>query len=325
MNNQITHFWEFPVFQVIGGSTEKRTEWMHWLKGELAKRGLHAALVPPGAPVDLIELFHLIKCNDIVLMDTSGEFAVRTIFLTDGNKKADSESTNLFFTAGAEQHFILELVQSLNDLVKSRPVWACILIGGKSSRMGRPKHLIEDSGGQTWLEHTVATLRPLVDGLVFSGAGAVPQTVVDVQRLPDIPGIAGPLTGILAAMRWQSGVSWLLLACDMPLLSREAVDWLLQGRQAGQWGQVPRVKGKRYCEPLFAWYDIYAAQLFEELVLHGNLRPGSVARHEKVNNPEIPKSLQSAWENVNTPEQLHVVEKGSAADLLGIIKKNVSF
>ena len=308
MNNQMKHFSEFPVFQVIGESIEKRTEWMHWLKGELAIRGLRAALVPSGAIVDLIELFHLIKRNDIVLMDTSGEFAVRTIFITDGNKKADSESTSLFFSAGSEQRFILELVQNLNDFVKNRLVWACILIGGKSSRMGRPKHLIEDENGQTWLEHTVATLRPLVDGLVFSGVGAVPETLVDVQRLPDIPGVAGPLTGILAATRWQPGVSWLLLACDMPLLSREAVDWLLQGRQAGQWGQVPRLKGKSYCEPLFAWYDIYAAHLFEEQALHGNLRPGSVARHEKVNNPEIPELLQSAWENVNTPEQLHLVD-----------------
>ena len=69
------------------------------------------------------------------------------------------------------------------------------------------------------------------------------------------------------------------------------------------------MKGKSYCEPLFAWYDIYAAQLFEEQALHGNLRPGSVAGHEKVNNPEIPEFLQSAWENVNTPEQLHLVGK----------------
>ncbi len=314
MNNQTKPLLEFPVFKVIGGSPEKRKEWMHWLKGELAKRGLQTALVLPGATVDFIELYQLIRRNDIVLMDTSGEFAVRTICLIDGNKRIDNGAADLLFTAGSEQHFILEFVQNLNDLVNSRPVWACILIGGKSSRMGHPKHLIEDANGQTWLEHTVATLRPLVDGLVLSGAGAVPETVVDVQRLPDIPGVAGPLTGILAATRWQPGVSWLLLACDMPLLSREAVDWLLQGRQAGQWGQVPHLKAKSYCEPLFAWYDIYAAQLFEEQALHGNLRPGMVARHEKVNNPEIPKSLQSAWENVNTPEQLHAVVKGYEAD-----------
>ncbi len=304
---------EIPVFKIVGKTLQERSQWMCWLRDELGRRCLKTSLFLPETGVTLMELYEQARRSDIILVDSADELPLRTIRLSDDEVLMDDGSADLFFSAGSEHDFILELVQNLIDLVKKRPVWACILIGGKSSRMGRPKHLIEGAGGKTWLEQSIETLRPLVDGLVLSGGGTVPKTLADVQRLPDIPGVAGPLTGILAAMRWQPGVSWLLLACDMPLLNREAVEWLLQSRQAGQWGQVPRLKGNSYCEPLFAWYDIYAAYLFEEQALNSNLRPGMVARHEKVNTPEVPESLRSAWENVNTPAQLYAIEKGSGA------------
>lgn len=184
------------------------------------------------------------------------------------------------------------------------PVWGCILIGGKSSRMGQPKHLIKDAGGKTWLERTVDCLKPLVAGLVISGAGATPGSLSNITHLADIPGVAGPLAGILAANRWQPQVSWLLVACDMPHISKEAVEWLLANRCPGCWGVVPRMLETGYVEPLFAWYDMKAGQIFERQLQKGVMRISKVADHPKIANPIIPGSLRYGWENVNTPEQL---------------------
>ena len=214
---------------------------------------------------------------------------------------------SLIFTGGDDrvmEEFVGRLIVKLDMLQSQTPVWACILIGGKSSRMGRPKHLIEDGNGITWLERTIGVLGPLVDGLVVSGAGMLPERLIGMVRLADIPGVVGPLTGILAASRWQPLVSWLLVACDMPYITPEAVQWLLSGRRAGCWGRVPRLAVREHCEPLFAWYDFRAAQLFEQQAHDGNLRIGFAAYHPKVYNPVIPDSLSNCWKNINTADQI---------------------
>jgi len=189
------------------------------------------------------------------------------------------------------------------------PVWGCILIGGKSSRMGQPKHLLTDDFGKTWLEHIVDILKPSVDGIAISGDGALPDSLTGMPRLVDIPGVVGPLTGILAASRWLPQVSWLLVACDMPYISAETVEWLLSHRRPGDWGCVPRMREASHFEPLFALYDPRATVLFERQALSGDMRMSSVARHPKIKNPVIPELLRYGWENVNTPEQLQQVKE----------------
>jgi molybdopterin-guanine dinucleotide biosynthesis protein A len=189
------------------------------------------------------------------------------------------------------------------------PIWGCILIGGKSSRMGQPKHLITDDHGITWLEHTVEILKPFVDEVVLSGDGALPASLTGLSRLVDIPGVVGPLTGILSAVRWLPQVSWLVIACDMPHISAEAVEWLLSHRWPGYWGYVPRMIETSHFEPLFALYDPGAAALFECQALSGEMGIRSIARHPKIMNPVIPESLRYGWENVNTPEQLQEIER----------------
>jgi len=198
------------------------------------------------------------------------------------------------------------VVDLLGKITTRVPVWACVLIGGRSSRMGRAKHLLDAPGGLTWLERTVGILQPFVERVVLSGSGQVPQSLQNLVRLPDIPGVAGPLTGILSAMRWQPDVSWLLVACDMPSLSAEALNWLIHSRRPGSWGTVPRRSPASHVEPLLAHYDSRCRALFEHILTSGSHRIGDVARDEKIATPVIPGQLIAAWDNINTPEELRL-------------------
>jgi molybdopterin-guanine dinucleotide biosynthesis protein A len=184
------------------------------------------------------------------------------------------------------------------------PVWGCVLIGGRSSRMGRPKHLLRDQHDVTWLERTVRLLRPFVTDVVLSGKGEVPDSLNGLIRLPDIPDVAGPLSGILAAMRWQPAVSWLLVACDMPDISEDAIQWLLGRRRSDIWGTVPRLQESGPVEPLLAYYDNCCAPLFEDLLRKGCLRIGMVAANENIETPVVPEYIRPSWRNVNTIEDL---------------------
>ncbi len=199
---------------------------------------------------------------------------------------------------------LARLLERLGAIWIQTPVWACVLIGGRSSRMGRPKHLIKDREGVTWLARTVALLGPLVDGIVLSGGGEVPTGLESISRLPDIPGPAGPVAGILAAMRWQPAVSWLVVACDMPDISEKALSWLLARRRPGIWGTLPRARENGPVEPLLAHYDLRCRILIEDLVRHGGLRIGAVAESPKIETPPVPDHLLASWRNVNTPEDL---------------------
>ena len=203
-----------------------------------------------------------------------------------------------------------QIVDQLQIRLKEMPVWACVLIGGKSSRMGRPKHLLPTPTGQSWLEKTLTTIQPLVDDLVISGAGTVPASLAGLRRIPDLPGLAGPLTGILAAMRWQPEVSWLLLACDLPDLSADALSWLLAERRPACWATIPHHAHTDRPEPLLAWYDPRCRQLFEQLKTAGIAKISTVVASGKVHQPVIPTKLRPAWRNVNRPEDLAVAAHG---------------
>jgi molybdopterin-guanine dinucleotide biosynthesis protein A len=170
--------------------------------------------------------------------------------------------------------------------------------------MGRPKHLLEDRNGITWLERTVRLLRPFVTDVVLSGKGEIPKSMDGLVRLSDVPDVAGPLSGILAAMRWRPAVSWLLVACDMPDISEDAVRWLLARRRPGVWGTVPRLREGGPVEPLLAHYDYRCLPLFEDLVRMACLRIGMVAASAEIETPLVPERLRPSWRNVNTVEDL---------------------
>jgi len=203
-----------------------------------------------------------------------------------------------------KEEVLIFLLEWIAQLWHKTPVWGCVLIGGQSSRMGRPKHLLTSRQGVTWLERTVGLLRPLVADLVISGNGDVPQSLRNLIRLSDVPGVAGPLSGILAAMFSYPEVSWLLVACDMPDIHEDAVRWLLARRRPGVWGTIPRLQEGSKVEPLFAMYDFRCAYLFQDLARTGCLRIGMLAGNSKIETPLVPESLRSSWRNVNSVRDL---------------------
>ena len=180
---------------------------------------------------------------------------------------------------------------------RAPPIWAGILFGGRSSRFGQPKHLVRDHG-KTWLEHTVEAVGPHVAGIALLGAGAVPDGLRSLPVLCDAPDTEGPLAGMLAAMRWRPLTSWVFVPCDLPLLSSEAVRWLIDARAPGTWAVLPRLAGRPCPEPLLAYYDFRAAPMLERV-----RRPIDIATEARVATPPVPEHIRTSWQNVNTPEE----------------------
>jgi len=190
------------------------------------------------------------------------------------------------------------------------PVYAGILIGGESSRFGQPKHLVREDGA-TWLERTVELVAPHVGGTAILGAGTVPESLRSLPVLCDAPNTRGPLAGMRAAMRWRPSATWLFLACDLPLVSEDAVRWVLDHRNPGTWAVLPQLPGVASPEPLFAHYDLRAAPLLERV-----RRPVDMASETHVAMPKVTTRLQASWTNVNTIDQLAAVNSEDTASRL---------
>lgn len=195
---------------------------------------------------------------------------------------------------------VLRMVDArLAEAWRLTPLFAGVLIGGRNARMGRPKHLMT-IGRTTFLEHTVHTVRAHVDEILLLGAADVPASLSGLPRLTDVHGARGPLAGMRAAMRWAPQCSWLFVACDLPLISHDALDWLLGTRAPGVWAALPKLSAATdYVEPLLAHYDFRARPLLEDAA-----RPADIAALPHVITPVVPTELARAWTNVNSANDM---------------------
>ncbi len=90
-----------------------------------------------------------------------------------------------------------------------------VLAGGRSSRMGRDKALVE-LAGQPLISHAVKKLRRICIDVRILGANPVLEAYAPL--VPDLHPGCGPLSGLEAALT-QSAFDWnLFLPVDMPFL-----------------------------------------------------------------------------------------------------------
>ncbi|WP_417909523.1 molybdopterin-guanine dinucleotide biosynthesis protein B [Candidatus Electronema sp. PJ] len=252
--------------------------------------------------------FLVLLCSsyDVVLVEGHAATAVPKIWLTDSGPLPDNQG-HILAVLNREQATVERVFSLLQTLIantwRQTPVWGCVLIGGKSSRMGQPKHLLQQNG-KTWLELTVDKMAPQVAQVVISGSGQIPASLTFLPRVPDVPGLAGPLAGILSVMRWQPAVSWLVTACDLPDVQPASLQWLLEQRQPGMRAILPDLHGKGRLEPLLAWYDFRCRPLLEKQAASNSLRLSTLAEQVGVCALQPPAHLHSSWRNVNTPEEL---------------------
>ena len=184
----------------------------------------------------------------------------------------------------------------LQKTMNRTPIFGCVLIGGKSTRMGAPKNLLPcvDGSQVTWLHRTVSLLEQFCRQVVLAGAGSVPEDLQQLPRMVDAMETEGPMAGLLAAMRWAPRASWLLAACDLPTLSCGALKWLMAQRRPGVWAVLPCIEMIGPVEPLLAWYDFRCRPILEELAIAGSCGLQGLASHPKAMRAIVPPKWISA-------------------------------
>ncbi len=252
-------------------------------------------------------LFSLLSWCDIVLVEGHKSTPLPKVWLSgEGGSSPPPEVKNLVavlaWDADRPARTLSIVDAKLTSAWCSRSLLGGLLIGGGSTRMGRPKQLIEHAG-RFFAEVTHAAVAPHVEQVVLLGEGEAPSSLASLPRLPDPPGLVGPLAGLAGAFRWAPRSAWVITACDLPHLTTEAVDWLIERRAPGRRAILPTGPSGRI-EPLLAVYEPHARAAVEELVARGEHAPRCLSGLPGVFSPEVPPHLARAWINVNHPADL---------------------
>ena len=178
---------------------------------------------------------------------------------------------------------------------------AAILAGGRSERMGSDKALLSVDGIPLLVRMARIAQEVTPRVLVVGRARPFDWPFPGVSFVPDaMPGL-GPLGGLMTALRAAGDDTVLALACDMPLLTADALRWLLNAGTTHALADGVVTVNRSQVEPLFALYTAACLPLVESRIgenrcsLHGLIEAGAFGRIQAP--PEIAATLV----NMNTP------------------------
>src|SRR3990172_2329237 len=129
-------------------------------------------------------------------------------------------------------------------------VTLAIQAGGRSSRMGTDKGLVE-LAGKPLVRHVIDRLGALAGEVLVTTNQPQAYTAFGVRTAADRRPAAGALDGLLTALEAAKGDPVLIVACDMPFASRRLAEHLLSLSAAAE-AVVPPPGGEY--QPLFSLY-----------------------------------------------------------------------
>lgn len=205
-----------------------------------------------------------------------------------------------------------------------------ILAGGKSSRMGTDKALLEING-KKFIRRIAEELDFFEEKLIARGKNRA--TPIDGWNvIPDIYPECGPVGGLHAALTACESDALFCVSCDMPLIRRELVEELCEQMSAGQaqglCGQMNDGQAQGLFEQITEAFDavivrdesgrahptcgVYrksAVPVFEQQILAGNYRVMRALEHLRIRYVTV--ALENGGEqlrNINTPEDYRELE-----------------
>lgn len=203
------------------------------------------------------------------------------------------------------------------------PFLPLILAGGRATRMGCPKHLLSTPNGKHLYENQIEVIREAFPGIteiyislaqdsqlddllqmacsengcLLEGNPRVRLKVIFDEERNLSNESAGPASGILAAANLRPNTTWLVVACDFPFLTADALRQLVSHYEQ----PVTCFRNlKGYCEPLLGLWSPQALEYLADNHKKGVLSPSRVV--DKLGGPMLLPTRDPQWTlfNVNS-------------------------
>lgn len=180
-----------------------------------------------------------------------------------------------------------------------------VLVGGKSSRMGKDKGFL-DYHGLPQREYTFRLVQNFCKTTWFScredQVASLKSNNVVIDQFPN----AGPLGAILSAFRQNLNCAWLVVACDLPLLKKETIQKLIDHRNPAKIATAYKSPVDHKPEPLIAIWEPSALPLLEKSMSKEKSGPRKLLMMNEafLINPDDPEELK----NANNPEDFREIK-----------------
>ncbi|QIP18040.1 NTP transferase domain-containing protein [Spirosoma aureum] len=183
-------------------------------------------------------------------------------------------------------------VDSLNGLV---------LIGGKSIRMGQDKSVLAYHN-KPQREHLTDLLQACCNKVFWSVNGHQAAELADVEQpliVDAFDNIVGPLNGILSAFQAMPDAAWLVVACDMPLLTAQSIHALVIGRDPAKHATAFYDSDGRFPEPLLSIWEPSIWPILQKAIAEGAYSPRRILMMNDVHLLTAPNIRELV--NINDP------------------------
>lgn len=202
--------------------------------------------------------------------------------------------------------FKIEEIDAISEeinkiVIEDKPkIKGLVLTGGKSTRMGRDKSVIEYHGKpqkyhiaellSTFCEETYLSVRPGQDE--NGNFEVIEDTFTDL----------GPYGGILSAFRSDPNSAWLVVATDIPLLNKDSLGQLIENRDVNKVATCFHNPETDFPEPLITLWEPRAYPRFLNFLTLGYSCPRKALINSDIN--EIHLENPEVLFNANTPEEM---------------------
>lgn len=188
-------------------------------------------------------------------------------------------------------------------------LYGLVLAGGKSVRMGHDKSIMQWHGKEQ--RYYMADLLQQVCEKAFISCRPEQQSEInsDYTTLPDNVTGAGPLIGILSALKAYPNAAWLVTACDLPLLDIATLQYLIQNRDTTSIATTFKSPHDGLPEPLITIWEPSSLERLHAHIADGFTCPRkALIRNEGKVTILIPKNPDTLI-NANTSEDVDKVKE----------------
>ena len=182
--------------------------------------------------------------------------------------------------------------------MKESSLYGLVLAGGRSSRMGEDKGLIQYYD-KPQREHLFDLLGKFCDK-VFTSCRKDQAIPVSINPIYDKFEFESPLNGILSAMDQHPGIGWLAVAVDMPNVNEDVLRFLISNRDTTKIATCFYDSEGRLPEPLLTIWESSALPLLQKFRHDGGISPREFLKANDCMKLICPDS--QIHFNVNTPE-----------------------
>lgn len=182
------------------------------------------------------------------------------------------------------------------------PLYGLVLAGGKSTRMGEDKGLI-DYHGQPQRAYLSNLLQQECEQVFYSLHPD--QSVADFGDNPNIirdsfTGL-GPYGAILSAFRKNPNAAWLVIACDIPLIDQQVIEELVNARNTSKLATTFYNPITKWPAPLVTIWEPRAYATLLQFLAQGYSCPRKVLINSPIEmiDPKRPGVLM----NANSPQE----------------------